>query len=249
MSIARLRRPAAAVLIGLILLAFLPFAGPGWAQDLIILRSQMSSDGTGKEMSEDLADLIRARIPIPVEIESIPPARIGEAMSRPGRAVCAILAKANMDRLDLIPLREIARYVLVVAEFNRPAGDRPPVIGGLNFFINQQAAAAIGATLHIVPSMASAAGMIRAGRLTHLMAADGVVRNLAQLNDLKVLSQREIFPVSMWLTCSQTSTERHRVAFAETWDALLQSGELDELMARHQSTGALLRPAPPASAP
>lgn len=244
---ARYRRSTAAVLIGLILLGFPAFAGLGWAQDLVILRSQMSSDGAGREMSEDLADLIRARIPIPVDVESVPPGRIGEAMSRPGRAVCAIVAKANLDRLSLVPLREVARYVMVVAEFNHRADDQPPVIGGLNFFINQQMASALGVTLHIVPSMASAIGMIRAGRLTHLMAAEGVVRNLSRVNDLKILSLREISPISMWMACSQASTERHRAAYAETWDGLLQSGELDELLARHESSGALIRPTKPAS--
>ena len=246
-NLARMKRPAAALLIGLVFLACSPFAGSGWAQDLVILRSQMSSDGTGREMSEELADLIRARIPIPVEIEGVPPGRIGEAMSRPGRAVCAIVAKANLDRLSLVPLREVARYVMVIAEFNQRRDDQPPAIGGLNFFINQQVAAALGVTLHIVPSMASAVGMIRAGRLTHLMAADGVVRNLARVNGLNILSLREVFPVSMWMACSQASTELHRAAYAEAWDALLQSGELDDLMARHESSGALIRPPKPSS--
>lgn len=233
----------------LFIAAFLMNAEMACAQDLIILRSQTSSDEAGKEMSEELAELISARITVPLQIEGVPPARIGEALSRSDRAVCAIVSKANLDRLGLIPLREVARYVIVIAAFDQGAGDRPPVIGGLNFFINHQAAAANGFTLHAVPSIASAVGMIRAGRLTHFMAAEGVVRNLARLNDLKITSLREALTVSMWMVCSQASTDRHRIAYAEAWDALLRSGELDRLMAKHQSAEALLRPASPAAAP
>jgi len=227
----------------ILIFAFLGAAGAASAQELTLPYTDTSRDIDGRDLSADLADLFFLSIEVPARVEYYPPARIGDAFLRRKASVCSLLTKASMDRLPATPVREVARYRMALAEFARPANPRDRLIGALNGFVYHQIALANGLSLHVAPSLASAAAMIRAGRLTHLITVDGAARTFARANGLTLLGLRELGPVEMWIACSPDTPIPHRIAMSEAWDRLLASGDLGALFARHDAEEGLLKPA------
>ncbi len=212
------------------------------AEEIGFVRTEMSVVRDDKELSKELTTLLLAKTTFPMRVEYYPPPRVVGAIAQTERTVCGILAKSTIDEVDVAAIRPVSRFSIVIAEFNPVRANERPTIGGLNSFVYRQAALNNGVDLHQVPSLASAAGMIRAGRLTHFLAADGVIKSLVQINNLTVLDRRVLSMNELWIACSPKTSPEDRASIATLWGRLLISGDIERIFKEFNAEEGLAKP-------
>lgn len=214
------------------------------AQELVIVWTDVSKDSNGREISADLADLMISTIKVAARTEYFPPGRAAAYMAQKDTFACSILAKATIERLLMIPVLEVSREDIVLADFAPMTPGVNEGVGSLNNPLFLQIAEANGFKLHTVPTIQSAAAMVKSGRLSRFLGLNGMIITMARNNDLRVLSAKNYGVASVWLGCAQDTPALHREAYAAAWNELLIAGELDPVYARHNAGAGLLPPRP-----
>lgn len=225
-------------------LLFICLSVPVAAQELVIVTTDVSKDSEGREITTDLAALLLSTIKVVARSEYFPPARAAAYLAQKDTSACSILARASIDQLRLIPVREVLQEDIVLADFASPGPKPAETIGSLNNILYFQIADAHGMKLHTVPSIESAAAMLKSGRLSRFLGLNGMIVTMARNNGLQILSAKSYGAASVWLGCAQDTPLQHQRAFADAWNELLIADKLQAVYSRHNSGAGLLPPIP-----
>lgn len=214
------------------------------AQELVIVSTDVSKDSEGRDISADLAELLLSTIKIAARSEYYPPGRAAAFLAQKNTSACSILARASIDLLNMVPVREVLLEDIVLVDFAHPGRAVAESVGSLNNVLYLQIAEANGIKIHTVPSIESAAAMVKSGRLSHFLGLNGMIVTMARNNGLQILSAKTFGVASVWLGCARDTPATHQQAFAEAWNDLLIAGKLPPVYQRHNSGAGLLPPIP-----